>query len=35
MIAADTLLAAGFFVEAVFKFAPLFLLGLFTWRLAR
>ena len=35
MSAPDFVLALGFFVEAAFKFAPLFLLGLFTWRLAR
>ncbi len=35
MSAADFVLALGFFVEAVFKFAPLFLLGMLTWRIAR
>ena len=35
MSAPDFVLALGFFVEAVFKFAPLFLLGMLTWRIAR
>jgi hypothetical protein len=35
MSAPEFVLALGFFVEAVFKFAPLFLLGMLTWRIAR
>lgn len=31
----DALLAASFFIEALFKFAPLFFLGFLTWRVAR
>jgi hypothetical protein len=35
MSAPEFVLAVGFFVEAAFKFAPLFLLGMLTWRIAR
>jgi hypothetical protein len=35
MSAPDFVLAVGFFVDAAFKFAPLFLLGMLTWRIAR
>lgn len=30
----DTVLALGFFIDALFKFAPLLFLGALTWRVA-